>query len=115
MIIQNTINLGQAAQPGPQIGEHLAKTAASTPVAAAPAPEPTKQQLKQAVDNINKSLQPSASNLEFNIDPSTQRAVVRVVDTNTGDVIRQIPSKEVLAIAESIDQLNKGLLLSQKA
>lgn len=114
MIIQNTMNVGQAVQPGLQVGEQQVSKVAATPPAAT-APEPTPQQLKHAVDSINKSLQPSASNLEFNIDPNTQRAVVKVVDTSTGDVIRQIPSKEVLAIAESIDQFNKGLLLSQKA
>jgi flagellar protein FlaG len=116
MIIQNTINIGQAVQPGLQVGEQqISRVATTPPAAATTAAEPTPQQLKHAVDSINKSLQPSASNLEFNIDPGTQRAVVKVVDTSTGDVIRQIPSKEVLAIAESIDQLNKGLLLSQKA
>ena len=114
MIIQNAMNVGQAAQPGLPVGEQQASRVTATAPAAA-SPEPTPQELKHAVDNINKSLQPTSSNLQFNIDPGTQRAVVKVVDTSTGDVIRQIPSKEVLAIAESIDQLNKGLLLSQKA
>lgn len=113
MIIQNVTNTGQVAQPGPPIGETgtRATVAPHTPVV----PEPSPQQLKQAVASINQSLQPSASNLQFNIDPETRTPVVKVVDTSTGDVIRQIPSKEVLAIAESIDQFNKGILLSQKA
>jgi len=53
--------------------------------------------------------------LEFSIDPNSERVVVRMVDSATGDVIRQIPAKEILAIAESITQYQKGLLLSQSA
>ena len=113
MIIQNTTNVGQASQPGSPIAD--AGPRAVAPTSAAPVREPSLEQLKQAVDNINSALQPTENNLQFSIDPGTQRAVVKVTDTKTGDVIRQIPSKEILAIAESIDNFNKGLLLSQKA
>jgi uncharacterized FlaG/YvyC family protein len=38
------------------------------------------------------------------------------VDTETGQLIRQIPSKEALAIANSIDDfLSRGALLTQQA
>ncbi|MBL8491536.1 MAG: flagellar protein FlaG, partial [Rhodocyclaceae bacterium] len=42
------------------------------------------------------------------------KTVVKVVDGQTGKMIRQIPSEELLAIAESIDRM-QGLLLRQKA
>jgi len=96
-----------------QVGNAAPKVVAQTSSQATPEPSP--QQLKQAVDGINLALQPSNSNLEFNIDAGTKRLVVKVVDTATGDVIRQIPSKEILAIAESIGQYQKGLLLRQEA
>ena len=112
MIIQNATSVAAVALPG----QHASENGQRAPAAPAlSAPEPSPQQLKQAVASINQSLNPALSNLEFNVDPSTHTPVVKVVDSKTGDVIRQIPSKEVLAIAESIDQLNKGLLLSQKA
>jgi flagellar protein FlaG len=38
-----------------------------------------------------------------------------VVDTKTGETIKQFPSKEMIAIGQSIDQFQKGLLLKQKA
>lgn len=117
MIIQSTMNVGEAAQSGQQVSSPGAKdVAAAPPVAASPPPDPSPQQLKAAVDKINQSLQqPATNNLQFNIDPNTQRAVVTVVDTQTGDVIRQFPSKEVLAIAEAIKQLPKGIMVNQKA
>jgi flagellar protein FlaG len=63
-------------------------------------------------------MQPANSNLQFSIDPGTQRVIVKIVDAETGDVIRQLPPKVVLAIAAQIDQElagKKGLLLSQTA
>jgi flagellar protein FlaG len=113
MIIQNTPHLSQAAQPELRVGDAAPKLVVQTSVQAPQQPSP--QQLKQAVDNINRAVQPSNNNLEFSIDPDTQKVVVKMVDTETGDVIRQFPSEETLAIAESIDQYQKGLLLSQKA
>ena len=40
--------------------------------------------------------------------------MVKVIDSNTQEVIKQIPSEEMIAIAKALDKL-KGLLLQQKA
>ena len=84
-------------------------------VAAKPAAEPSAAQLQNAVDNINKTLKQSNRNLEFSVDESTNKQVVRLVDTDTGDLVRQFPSEELLAISRAIDQIQQGLLLKQKA
>jgi flagellar protein FlaG len=79
---------------------------------------PTPAQLKQAVDNINKTMQQNNSNIEFTIDRETKNMVIKVVELKTGDIIRQFPSEEILAISRSIDhmqQIQQGLLLKQKA
>lgn len=76
------------------------------------------EQLKNAVEAINQALRQSNHGLEFSVDGDTKEPVVKVVDKDTGDVIRQIPSEETLAISRSIGQyLNsrQGLLLRQKA
>ena len=112
MIVQNTSQLSQAAQQL-RVSDAAPRVVAQTSSQATPVPSP--QQLKQAVDNINQAVQPSNSNLEFSVDPGTKRFVVKMVDTETGDLIRQIPSREILAISEAIGQYQKGLLLSQKA
>jgi flagellar protein FlaG len=113
MVIQNSIALGHAAQPDVRVGEVAPRAAAQ--VAAVAAAEPSPQQVRQAVASISQALRQSNSNLEFSIDPGTHRVVVKVLDRETGDLIRQIPSREVLAIAESIGQYQKGLLFSQEA
>ncbi len=86
--------------------------APATPVAA---PKATSEQLKQAVEEINRAMRQSNRNLEFSVDDATSRVVVRLTDTETGEVIRQIPSEETLAISRSIGEFQQGLLLKQKA
>lgn len=71
--------------------------------------------LDDAVDKLNKSPQASAQGLEFSIDPDSKRTVVKLVDQNTKEVLRQIPSKEALAIADALDTTSKGLLIQQTA
>lgn len=76
--------------------------------------KPTPEQVQKALDNLKRITQPVAQNLQFSVDESTGQTVIRVVDEITKDVIRQIPSQEVLDLAKSLDKLS-GLLLSQKA
>lgn len=63
---------------------------------------------------VQKFVQPIANNLEFSIDDDTGKTVVKVMDTATKEVIRQIPSEEILEIARALDRL-QGLFLRQKA
>ena len=76
---------------------------------------PTAPQLQQVVDKINKAIQQTNKNLEFTIDTDTRKSVVKLVDTETGDVIRQFPSEEAIAISKAIERIQQGLLLRQKA
>ncbi len=76
---------------------------------------PTAEQLKTALDTINKTLKQNNKSLEFSVDKDTHKQVVKLVDTETGDVVRQFPSEQMLAISQSIDQYQHGLLLKQEA
>lgn len=75
---------------------------------------PDVDQVKQATERINKTIQTLSRNLEFTVDEESQENVVKVVDKNTGEVIRQMPSEETLRIANALDQL-QGLIIKQKA
>lgn len=85
-------------------------SSASTPVQTTQAVQqagtaPGLEQVKQAVDSINQSMQSLARGLEFTVDKESERIVVKVVDPETREVIRQIPSEETLSIAKSLDQV----------
>lgn len=131
MLISNVSNTTQAAAPARLASDGEPSVVATrsnvdvkpaTPVeppqaAAKPdaSQQPSPAELKQAVENINKSLKQSNKNLEFSVDTDTKKVLVKLIDTETGDVIREIPGEEALAIARSIDQYQQGLLLKQKA
>lgn len=48
------------------------------------------------------------------VDRDTGIQVIKVVDTKTDEVIRQIPSEEIIELAKTLDKLH-GLLIHQTA
>lgn len=78
---------------------------------AAPA---SREQLTAAIDATNAFVSSFNNSLEFTIDDDTGTTVVRIVDNETKELVRQIPSEEMLAIAKALDTI-KGLLIHQKA
>lgn len=60
--------------------------------------------IKSKVDTINKSLQNNDIKLAYSKDEKTGRFIVQVKDINTDEVIKQIPTKEMLRIADTIDK-----------
>lgn len=72
------------------------------------------EDVDQAVQQINETLQAFSQKLEFSVDKDTEAFVVKVVDKETREVIRQIPSEEMLNLAKALDKL-QGLLIEDKA
>ena len=58
--------------------------------------------IQQAVREINEFVQNVQRDLSFNMDEVSGRVVIKVIDRDSGDTVRQIPSEEVLAIARTI-------------
>ncbi|CAB3630650.1 flagellar protein [Achromobacter marplatensis] len=58
--------------------------------------------LDKALDEINDQMKAWSTQLQFEIDPNVHQVVVSVVDAETGDVLRTIPSETVLKIAKMI-------------
>ena len=96
----------------PRATEAAAATAAGAAASSAPVDRDT---LQGAVERVQQAVQTlSSAGIQFSIDPDFNRMVVQVVDTSTKEVIRQIPPKEMLEIAQALDKL-QGLLVHQKA
>ncbi len=108
--------VGGRSQTGQATGTQAAQaTAIDTPKAVKRSEDAASlEQVNQAVKNINKSLQTLSQDLEFSVDNDSQRTVIKVIDQRTKEVIRQIPSQEVLEIAKTLDNV-KGLLIKQEA
>lgn len=71
-----------------------------------------KATLTGAVNKLNEYVAPALQTIEFSIDDESDRIIVRVVDTETQKVLRQIPNEEVLAISKTLDKL-RGLVIRQ--
>ncbi|WP_438998418.1 flagellar protein FlaG [Variovorax beijingensis] len=74
----------------------------------------TPVQVAQAVKEANASLHSRGVGLQFEMDEDTDRLIVRVIDRESGEVIRQIPSEEVVRIAKVLGKA-PGLLVSREA
>ena len=73
-----------------------------------------KQSLQDAVRILNEQVSSKSQGLGFSYDSSIKSAVITVRNTETGQVVRQIPGEDVLRMAHNLDQL-KGILYNQKA
>jgi flagellar protein FlaG len=73
-------------------------------------PVPDEQEVTQALKSINEVLKARSPDLEFSVDSDSNRSVVKVVDKNTQEVIRQMPTKEALEIAKALDRLQSMLI-----
>lgn len=60
----------------------------------------TEASSRQLVDKLNDSV--SHQDLEFSVDQDTGSTVITVTSRNTGEVVRQIPSEEVLNMMQEL-------------
>lgn len=75
-------------------------------------------EVEQAVQRVREAIKPKQSTLEFNIEEPDKQVVITVRDKDTGDVVRQIPSEEMLRIAHDIengmDPAKGGVFIKKK-
>ena len=74
--------------------------------------EVDRNKLNKAVEKANKLTQSFNRYLNFSVDDSTKELVVKVIDSNTKEVVRQIPPKEMLSLIEHFDKI-QALLFSK--
>ena len=63
------------------------------------------QQLQDFMGEMNRSLQ-------FKVDEDSGRDVIKVLDKNSGEVIKQYPSEEVLSLVSKLSE-SAGILIDQ--
>jgi len=83
--------------------------------------EVSQEQFEEAVSQLKEYVQDLQRDIDFSVDDKTGRFVVKVIDSQTKELIRQIPSEEMLAIsrhiADSLQDMDepKGFLIELKA
>jgi len=126
----SALNVGAAAAPTllqtagtlPERSRSIAASSQS-PVSVAPSPRPShveettaasREAVDQAARHIEDFVKSVGRSLSFSVDESTGYHVLRVVDPNSGEVVRQLPADETLRIARSIDYF-QNVLVHQRA
>jgi len=75
---------------------------------------PVRESIEKIAADLQKFVQSMGRDLNFSVDETTGYHVVRVVDQSTGELIRQLPSDELLKLAREFEQLQNALV-SQRA
>lgn len=75
----------------------------------------TQQQLQSAVSELNDFVQNIRRNLEFTIDDESGRIVIKVIDSESKEIIRQIPPEEAVQLAQALEGTRDGTILNAKA
>jgi flagellar protein FlaG len=101
-----------ASQSGPQHAVDK-KAEAQLPEPETSTTEVKGKDLEQALSRVREVFQKADSRLEFSVDPDLDRVVVKVMDGDSGTVIRQIPQQEVIDLAKRLETPT-GLLLHHK-
>jgi len=90
--------------------------------AAAEQRQVSREAFDKVVSELKAFVQKTQRNLDFRVDDRTGHVVVKVIDASDDSVIRQIPSEEMLAVSQRIQDFldknqgdAKGMLLEIKA
>ena len=117
----------QPTQVGSSVGVTNSSASAVQPINE---PSQSEQLIEQAAQNIevvrkaandlNNFAKLIQTSLKFSVDEASGRSIITVTDSQSGDVIRQIPAKEILAVANLLrefiasDTEKVGLLLADQ-
>jgi flagellar protein FlaG len=72
-------------------------------------PEQSRKHVQEAIDRLNDAMKKTNQSLNFKMDDVINSPVVTVRNSQTGDVVRQIPNEVVIHVAHNIEKM-KGLL-----
>lgn len=123
------MNIGINSSPSASLPKGAAAVTQVAPVTAAAKAAETdtkvsKEELEAATQNrepiedavvaIQSFVQNIRRDLNFSLDDSSGRVVVKVTDGVSGEVIRQLPSEEALRLAESLEEV-RSLLFKAEA
>lgn len=75
--------------------------------------ELTVEEVIEVVQKANNALASNQSNLQFLIDNDNGKPIVQIVDRETQEILKQIPSVEMLKIAKAIEKM-QGVLMSRE-
>ena len=120
-MINSIVNTGlpqSTETPGSPIASAVSSAPShTTETAASPSSgtKPSSAQISQAVTKLNDYVQTVQRNLSFSVDKASGETVIKVYDTQTNQVIQQIPAEVTLQLAAALNERSSQLLVKDKA
>ena len=75
--------------------------------------ENQQQKLQESIQELDAKYPIFNSTLTFNIDKQSGRTIIRIVDNDTDEIIREIPPENLLKVTEKLSEFI-GLLVDAK-
>jgi flagellar protein FlaG len=88
-------------QPPPEVAARVAEQAVAD--------------LQATVQRMNALMTEGRRALRFQVDEASGRTIITVLNPETGEIVRQIPSPEMMALARSLDAGGTGVMLQERA
>ena len=92
--------------------QEMSQQAASVKAGSMNQLDQTMLQLQEAIATLNAAVKKTPTALSFSRDDSSKRFVVQVTDTNTGEIIRNLPGDAVLRMSRQLDSM-KGVIFDE--
>ncbi|WP_052761134.1 flagellar protein FlaG [Sedimenticola thiotaurini] len=70
---------------------------------------PVEQKLDNAVEQLNQFAQSVQRKLEFSVDEESGKTVIKVIDKESGEMVRSIPSEEVLDMQQRLRETSEAI------
>ncbi|WP_295472561.1 flagellar protein FlaG [uncultured Pseudomonas sp.] len=104
----DAVAVDKVAEKKPLVAEAVAPTKESKG-----SQQDENEQVKTAAAEIQKFLDSIQRKLEFSVDEGSGKVVVKVIASDSGEVVRQIPNEEVLKLADRLSDAS-SMLFSAK-
>ncbi len=106
------VNLNRSNRSEKEVSAKEVKSAGSKKFA--PAASQQTGDVSGVVADINEIVsQVSTTRISFAVDDATGKSIIRVVNRETGDIIRQLPTEELLSLVAKMEQL-RGMIFDQE-
>lgn len=66
-----------------------------------------------SIEKANKKLQGSATELSFSVHSGTKQIMIKILDTNTKEIVKEIPSEKILDMVANLME-TAGLIIDKK-
>lgn len=97
-----------------QVVASAIKASETKPTNVVQAIQQTQEVVQKAAEQLQNFVQSMGRDLSFSVDPTTGYHIVTVINPSTGEVVRQLPTEEMIKLAKSMAHLN-NVLVSQRA